>query len=216
DIRSTITARKRMGFNAAQRIVNTGRGKAEMDGIRDAIGSMGGNADTQLARRTHEAEVAAVGARFTFGLTAILALGALAVIYDLGRRQLRQAHALAEERGRSAETEARLAAIIASATDAIVTIAEDERIVVFNAAAERMFGWPAGQALGQRLDRFIPVGDRERHHRHIRAFAETGVSTPPMGGERVLSAVRATGEELPIEARASPATVAGPTLLDAI
>src|SRR5262249_56173363 len=84
------------------------------------------------------------------------------------------------------------------------------------AGAEGGGGGRAGRPRGQRLDRFIPGGHRERHHRHIRAFAETGVSARPMGGERVLSAVRANGEEFPIEAQISQATVAGQKLLSVI
>ncbi len=64
-------------------------------------------------------------------------------------------------------SEARLAGIIASAPDAIITVNEAQRIVVFNAAAERMFGCPVADALGGPLDRFIPARFRHAHTEHM-------------------------------------------------
>ncbi len=55
------------------------------------------------------------------------------------------------------EQEARLAAIIGSAMDAVITVDEQQCITMFNPAAETMFGCPASDALGSTLDRFIPA-----------------------------------------------------------
>src|SRR5262245_40102675 len=65
-------------------------------------------------------------------------------------------------------SEAKLAGILASAMDAIITVDEDQRVVLFNAAAERMFRCPAAEALGEKLDRFLPERFREAHRGHIR------------------------------------------------
>lgn len=56
------------------------------------------------------------------------------------------------------QSEARLAGIIESAMDAILTVDSDQRITVFNPAAERMFGYAAGEAVGQPLSRFVAEG----------------------------------------------------------
>lgn len=53
------------------------------------------------------------------------------------------------------ESEARLGGIIHSAMDAILTIDEEQIIVMFNAAAEKMFGCSAQDAIGQSIERFI-------------------------------------------------------------
>ena len=50
----------------------------------------------------------------------------------------------------------RLERIIASALDAIIMVGADHRIRLFNAAAERIFRCPAGEAIGGPIDRFIP------------------------------------------------------------
>src|SRR5262249_15554274 len=64
---------------------------------------------------------------------------------------LRRQQAEAELR----RSEARKAAMLAAALDAIITIDHDERIVEFNPAAERIFGYPRAAALGRRLSELI-------------------------------------------------------------
>lgn len=100
-------------------------------------------------------------------------------------------------------SEARLAGILASAMDAIITVDEEQRVVLFNAAAEKMFHCASAEALGQPLDRFIPVRMREAHRQHIRNFGDTRVTQRTMGKLRSLSGLRADGEEFPIEASIS-------------
>jgi ammonium transporter, Amt family len=110
----------------------------------------------------------------------------------------------------------RLMAIISSATDAIITVDQTQRITLFNSAAEQMFQCPAAEAIGQPLDRFIPDRFRGKHHEHIRIFGETGVTTRAMGGQRQLAALRADGTEFPVEAMISQISVDGEKLFTAI
>lgn len=111
----------------------------------------------------------------------------------------------------------RLNGIIQSATDAIITVDERQHITLFNAAAERMFGCAAGEALGRPIDRFIPTRFREAHRGHIRRFGETGVSIRAMGvHQQALVALRVDGVEFPVEATISQSVVAGQRLFTAI
>ena len=71
--------------------------------------------------------------------------------------------------------------IVASAMDAIIVINSDQRVVVFNRAAEEMFLCPASDALGQALDQFLPEKSRANHKAHIQAFARTGSTSRRMG-----------------------------------
>jgi PAS domain S-box-containing protein len=113
--------------------------------------------------------------------------------------------------------EGRLEGIIGSAMDAIVTIDEDQRITLFNGAAERMFQCPAHEAIGKPLDGFIPPDLREIHHAHVRQFGETGVTVRAMQAhQRPLSAVRTDGEIFPVEATISQVSVNGQKFFTAI
>jgi PAS domain S-box-containing protein len=114
------------------------------------------------------------------------------------------------------ESQARFEAVIESAMDAIITIDEMQRVVVFNAAAETMFGCAASEALGRSLDRFIPLRLRAAHSAHVRAFASTGVTSRAMGKFSDLVALRTDGREFPIEASISQAEVAGVKLCTVI
>ena len=99
--------------------------------------------------------------------------------------------------------EARVTGIVDSAMDAIVAVDERQRIVLFNAAAERVFRWPQGAVLGQPLGMLIPERLREAHGGHIARFGATGVTSRRMGAQTVLVGLRSTGEEFPIEASIS-------------
>ncbi|VTR93688.1 histidine kinase : Multi-sensor hybrid histidine kinase OS=Chthoniobacter flavus Ellin428 GN=CfE428DRAFT_4291 PE=4 SV=1: Response_reg: PAS: PAS_4: HisKA: HATPase_c: Response_reg [Gemmata massiliana] len=104
---------------------------------------------------------------------------------------------------RLAESEARLTGIIESAKDAVIVVEENRRISLFNPAAERMFGCPAGRAMGRPLTDFIP-----------NEFVSSGADDSESGSlsSRIRSGTRgrrANGEEFPLEATVSRGEVAG-------
>jgi PAS domain S-box-containing protein len=100
--------------------------------------------------------------------------------------------------------------------DAILAIDDEHRIVLFNRAAERIFGCLASDVLGSTLDRFIPSRFRSAHRAHIRRFAETGVTGRAMRALGTLWAVRGNGEEFPIEASISQLNINGKKLFTVI
>jgi two-component system sensor histidine kinase UhpB len=106
-------------------------------------------------------------------------------------------------RTQSSLDEARMMGIIRSSMEAIITIDEQQRVVIFNPMAEQLFGVPAMEAIGAPLARFIPERFRDAHARHVDQFGVTGVSDRQMGKQRVLFGLRANGEEFPIEASIS-------------
>jgi len=107
------------------------------------------------------------------------------------------------------DSEARLNAIIGSAMDAIITVDENQRILLFNAAAESIFRCASGAAVGKPLDRFIPERYRAAHRAHIERFGATGITMRRMGENIVLAGLRADGEEFPIDASISQVVVGG-------
>ena len=102
-----------------------------------------------------------------------------------------------------------LAGIIESAMDAIITVDRSQRIILFNAAAEAIFGCPRKEAIGAALEQFIPARFRAAHADHIERFGQTGAASRRMSAQRVVTAVRRNGEEFPIEASISHITVEG-------
>jgi PAS domain S-box-containing protein len=115
-----------------------------------------------------------------------------------------------------ARVTARLDGIIASAMDAIISVDEAQRVMLFNPAAERMFGISAADAMGQHINRFIPERFRTAHTRHVKDFGRTGVSNRRMGALGTLSGLRANGQEFPIEASISQVQVAGAKIFTVI
>lgn len=105
------------------------------------------------------------------------------------------------------ESMQRLEGIVASAMDGIITVNDRQRIVLFNPAAERMFGLSARDALGQHISQFMPERYRQAHAAHIHRFSATGVTNRQMGSLGAISGLRSDGEEFPIEASISQVQV---------
>jgi two-component system sensor kinase FixL len=88
-------------------------------------------------------------------------------------------------------------AILDTATDAILSIDEEHKIILFNNAAQRIFGYSRSEVLGKDLSILIPLqyGD---HRRYVQRFMETRTSKI-MGETLSLTALRKGGEEFPVE-----------------
>jgi PAS domain-containing protein len=99
----------------------------------------------------------------------VSALGALAGAFVLALAVAIHRRLQSDTRHRAdvSEGAARLDAIVQSAMNAIITVDAGQCIVVFNAAAEQMFGCSAAQALGSPLERFIPERFRAVHRAHL-------------------------------------------------
>lgn len=100
-------------------------------------------------------------------------------------------------------TDQRLQSLVDSAMDAVLTVDADHRIVLYNRAAEQVFGWTAAEALGQPLSLLIPQRYQREHGNHMQRFAATGISSRRMGRAAVVRGLRRNGEEFPLEASIS-------------
>ena len=138
----------------------------------------------------HEMLFAAIGAGGAVVLVTV------AILYNQVRHQ-RASHLALES------AEARVSGIVESAMDPIITIDEEQRILLFNAAAEQVFRWPRAAVIGEPLEKLMPQRFRGTHRAHIELFGRTGTTSRRMGAQNVLMAIRANGEEFPIEASIS-------------
>src|SRR5262245_48339505 len=80
-------------------------------------------------------------------------------------RELREAADRRERR----RAEARFASVLDATSEAIIAVDEEQRIVLFNTSAERIFGYTAAEAYGQALDILLPAQFVETHRRHMQA-----------------------------------------------
>jgi PAS domain S-box-containing protein len=124
---------------------------------------------------------------------------ALAVVRDISERRSRE-RALQR-------SEARLRATVDAAFDCVISMDGDGRIVEFNAAAERVFGYRREEIMGQPLAaRLLPQRLHGAYEREMRSFREHG-SAPVMGRLVETRMVCADGRELPVEIAVSVAGV---------
>ena len=119
----------------------------------------------------------------------------------------------AEQELRSSE--ARKSAILQTALDCIITMDHEGKVVEFNPAAEKTFGYSRDQVIGQELCRFIiPPSLRDRHRTGMAHYLATGEG-PVLGKRLELPALRADGTEFPVELAITRIPTEGPPLFTA-
>src|SRR5437660_9748778 len=89
--------------------------------------------------------------------------------------------------------------ILDNALDCIITMGADGRVLEFNPAAERTFGFTRDEAVGKELaELIIPPPMREQHRRGLAHFLKTGEG--PVIGKRIeISGLRKDGSEILVE-----------------
>ncbi len=117
-------------------------------------------------------------------------LGVIAVSQDITERQS------AEEALR--EREARLSSIIATAPDAIITIDERGTVQSFSSAAEKLFGYSAGEVIGRNVGMLMPSPHRQSHDGYLARYRRTGEKRI-IGIGRQVEAQRKDGTVFPME-----------------
>ena len=220
DAADLVAARRQSGETPS--IDRVTRGKKAMDAVRATVQEMEDEEKLLQEQRTRRARSTR---RFT---SSAIALGSiLGIIFlsiagltvsreirvaakaqarvkalnaDLERRVEQRTAALEAEAAARLESEGRLAAVIKSAMDSIITVDDQQRIVLFNQAAEKMFECSWSEAMGRPIEGFIPTMSR---------FGKNDFTNQATGLQDALWAVRVNGEKFQIEASISENEIAG-------
>jgi len=101
------------------------------------------------------------------------------------------------------------AGILEISVDAVISMDEEHRIVLFNQGAESIFGYSTEEIIGEPLEVLLPERFRERHVRHVSDFSGGTVSSRRMDERREVFGRRKDGTEFPAEASISKLEVGG-------
>jgi len=112
---------------------------------------------------------------------------------------------------RARDREARLQSILETVPDAIITIDERGAVESFSPAAERLFGYAAGEVVGGNVNILMPSPYHERHDGYLARYLGTG-ERRIIGIGRIVVGKRKDGTTFPMELAVGEAIVGGTRL----
>ena len=188
--------RRNEGFPAAALLMGTGKGVNLSREIIRLLNQMEQEEYQLLGQDRKQVGTASVTAFsiLPFGVflsLAVLALGLAFLNAGVGER--------AQAEGALRQSEERMRTVLESALDSIIAMDHQGRIVEFNPAAEKTFGYQRREAIGKILaDLIIPAQLREWHRRGLSHYLATGEG--PVLAKRIeMMAMRADSSEFPVE-----------------
>jgi len=213
DLDVSIETRRRQGFEAAREIILLGRGKAEMDAIRQGVLAMQ-TEERRLRERRNDVARSTLRNGLFWGLASgLTALAAILTLLIGSRASLRKRDEAAAAIAAEAE---KLRTTLLSIGDAVVTTDTAGRITNLNPIAEALTGFSAAEAIGSPLDeRFHIV------HETTREPVMNPVTQALQEGRIVALANHTTliskdGTERPIEDSAAPIKTTDGTVIGCV
>ena len=115
------------------------------------------------------------------------------------------------------ESQMQFEGVVNSAFDAIVTINEDQNIILFNSGAERVFNWQASEVIGQPLNLLLPPESINAHHDFVNRYGIANKDTSRlMSSTREVQARRRDGSRFSVETAISKITIQGKNIYTTI
>ena len=114
------------------------------------------------------------------------------------------------------ESQIRFAGILDIANEAIISIDEDQKIVLFNKGAEKIFGYTATEAVGRPLEILLPKKYVLDHSKHIKEFATASEAARLMGKRNSIFGRKKNGHVFPAAASISKLEVGSQKILTVV
>lgn len=114
------------------------------------------------------------------------------------------------------ESPVELKDVIDSAMDAIILVDDRQRIVLFNHAAEKIFQYSAGEAIGKSLGSLIPQPFRKTHKDQVLKFGKSGTTKRSALHMSSVFGLRVDGTKFPAEVAISTVKLSGKKIYTAI
>jgi PAS domain S-box-containing protein len=86
---------------------------------------------------------------------------------------------------------------IALTDDAVISLDTKQSIIMFNPAAEHIFGYAAEETLGRDIGSLLPARFRKTHAAYVRGFANSVETSHRMDERSTVWGLRKNGEEFP-------------------
>ncbi len=103
----------------------------------------------------------------------------------------------------------RFSAVVEAAHDGIITIDQQSRIILFNQAAQTLFGYAAGEVIGKPVELLMPEAYRSQHKQFIAAFSRGAQNARTMSDRSHITAQRKDGTPFPVDIAISKLDVHG-------
>ena len=159
---------------------------------------------------------ALAGWRGTARIVAAVAVANILLVLGTAFFLLRRQHRETELAAAAQESDEHVRAMVNTTLDAVVTVDGGQQVIVFNPAAERMFGYRADEVCGGPLQRLLPSRFHAVHEHNVAAFQQSGVSSRTKDARMEIVGLRKDGTEFPLESTVARVTVGGQTLFTAI
>jgi PAS domain S-box-containing protein len=194
-LNDALRQRRESGFDAARAVVLAGQGRAAMQQIREASQEIEAEEYRLLQERMHTRQARLREGFIATALAALVALVTLIFAPIDVRRAVRQRNVAEQEKEESAAT---AQALFQAAAQAIFVVNQSGRIVMANAATEKMLGYPESELIGQSVELLVPENLRSGHVSHRTDYFRNPQNRP-MGFGLDLQARRKDGTIIDVE-----------------
>ena len=136
-----------------------------------------------------------------FALATFITFFSVSTLISLARtarREQKWFDRLAFEQLQRQDLQGKLSALLEVSDDAVFLFSSEGDILLVNAAAENLLGWPQGTLHKHKLEELVPQRFRQRHRQHVQRFAEAQSDSQLNNAPLDMTALRQDGSEVPI------------------